>query len=160
LAGRCDWRLPSVADLDTTIIVGRCFNVDVDLPAAQRGPCIHPLLGPTSGKYWTATLPSSADTTRAGRIDFAEAQLHDDALASLYGPRLVRSGDAEWPSTAPVGGSSCAAAKVRALGAWRACRLSAQAGALRGMSSDPAACDTALAIARTSADAGAGGSCR
>jgi hypothetical protein len=159
LAGRCDWRLPSIADLLSTLTIESCISIDV--PVDQQGPCIDPAFGPTlRDRYWTATLAASAEPPPAWTVDFGGFQGHAEAVDALRYTRVVRGGSDDWPSTPPAQAGSCAAAKVRALGEFRACRLTMRASALRGATTDPAACDAAFATARANAEAAGGGSCR
>jgi hypothetical protein len=85
-AGRCDWRLPTVQELQTI----------VDLGAAGCGtgtPCIDPVFGPTdTGYYWSAT--HSSVLLAAWSVRFSDGFVNDiEFLGPVAGPvRAVRPG--------------------------------------------------------------------
>lgn len=85
-AGHCDWRLPTVVELETIAdtTAGAC--------GGGSGPCVDPIFGPTSintGGYWSTTPKDGVNTWV---VDFT------DGLPSFDGPefghavRAVRTG--------------------------------------------------------------------
>lgn len=89
LAGYCDWRLPTVTELQgiADLTRGSC--------AGGSGPCLDPRFGPTGGSFtWTSTL-SVASPGEVWAVDFNGGPggvLVADAPGTLEFPvRLVRS---------------------------------------------------------------------
>jgi hypothetical protein len=60
-AGRCDWRLPTLPELQTILDVGQC---------GVGTPCIDPVFGPTfEGIYWSSSI-DSGDPIDAWHVNF------------------------------------------------------------------------------------------
>ena len=83
-AGHCDWRLPTVAELQTILLD--------DYPC-DFGPCIdETIFGPTVADYhWTPTTYSD-DAERAFRVDLYEAFVDDGLKTSGRAVRAVWGG--------------------------------------------------------------------
>jgi hypothetical protein len=82
-AGHCDWRLPSVVELQTI--------VDMAAPGCGSGTaCIDPLFGPTINyNYWTAT--TFADYAPAAWFaDFDVGQVEESGKSAAWYVRAVR----------------------------------------------------------------------
>jgi hypothetical protein len=83
--GHCDWRLPSVAEL----------NSIVDSSAAGCGsgsPCIDPIFGPTQAYlYWSSTT-TSGDPNGAWDVAFGSQDASLDGKTIGYFVRAVRGG--------------------------------------------------------------------
>lgn len=65
-AGHCDWRLPTIAELQTI--------VDTTVPGCQSGaPCIDPIFEPIAGgtsAYWSATVSANIAPTSVAGVRF------------------------------------------------------------------------------------------
>ena len=84
-AGQCDWRLPSVVELQTI--------VDTTVTDCGVGvACIDPIFGPTINyNYWTAT--SFGDNTSfAWFADFDVGQVEEAEKSGAFSVRAVRGG--------------------------------------------------------------------
>ena len=87
-ANHCDWRLPSIMELQGI--------VDLSAPGCRAGtsPCIDPIFGPTqSDFYWSATTNTDfADD--AWLVTFVNGSVHSDDKAPFFNHyvRAVRSG--------------------------------------------------------------------
>ena len=63
-AGHCDWRLPTIAELQTI--------VDTTVAGCGSGsPCIDPTFGPTAATFTCSASTSAADATFAATVDFS-----------------------------------------------------------------------------------------
>jgi hypothetical protein len=83
-AGHCDWRLPSIVELQTI--------VDTSVTGCGSGaPCIDPIFGPTINyNYWTAT--SFGDNVAfAWFADFDVGQVEEGAKSGAFSVRAVRT---------------------------------------------------------------------
>ena len=84
-AGHCDWRLPSVVELQTI--------VDTTVPTCGGGgdPCIDPIFGPTINyNYWTATS-FAENPAFAWFADFDVGQVEESAKSGSWHVRAVRT---------------------------------------------------------------------
>lgn len=81
-AGQCDWRLPTLAELQT-----------IQLAPSPCGttPCIDPVFGPTAPlKYWTGT--TFATPTDAWEVEFNQGFAANDTKSLADRVRAVRGG--------------------------------------------------------------------
>jgi hypothetical protein len=82
-AGHCDWRLPSIVELQTIV-----DTTAVDCGAGA--PCIDPVFGPTINyNYWTATS-FAENTAFAWFADFDVGQVEEAAKSGAFHVRAVR----------------------------------------------------------------------
>ena len=85
-AGHCDWRLPTVAELQTI----------VDPEAAgcgSSGPCIDPIFGPTVAfRYWSASTDADFDTSARG-VNFLSGAEFVVPKDGAFAVRAVRTGE-------------------------------------------------------------------
>lgn len=88
-AGHCDWRLPTIVELQT-----------IQVPGYPCGTthCIDPMFGPTTaGGYWSSTTDKLDPTSKFEQADISDGTLtfvhigSDPASFSLY-VRAVRGG--------------------------------------------------------------------
>jgi hypothetical protein len=95
-AGDCDWRLPTVAELQTILLNHTCTTSGCTCEAPPSNPCIDPALGPTQNAlvtngYWSATTWVT-DSSGAWNAPFDNAQVYAQAKASAAFVRAVRGG--------------------------------------------------------------------
>jgi Protein of unknown function (DUF1566) len=78
-AGQCDWRLPTVLELQAI--------------CGPDTPCLDPKLEPAliGGNYWSATS-NAADPTAAWHVGFSEGLVHFQSKRNLLFVRAVRGG--------------------------------------------------------------------
>jgi Protein of unknown function (DUF1566) len=82
-AGHCDWRLPTIQELQTIVDLGA-------VGCGSGSPCIDPVFGPTvTNLYWSAT--TFAGTT-AWTVDFFVGSVDHDGKISHNYVRAVRTG--------------------------------------------------------------------
>ena len=79
----CDWRIPTVLELQTILAQGY---------PCTASPCLSPTFGPTvAGPYWTDTQMSSVyDKTYF--VDFSNGSVDAGDAYSMYSVRAVRGG--------------------------------------------------------------------
>jgi hypothetical protein len=88
-AGHCDWRLPTIAELQTIVDTSVAGCGDISLTT----PCIDPTFGPTAASdgYWSSTTEDGvADNAWAVRFGFGDLASPSKALAIFV--RAVRGG--------------------------------------------------------------------
>ena len=89
LGGYNDWRLPTVAELQTI--------VDLTVPGCGVGsPCIDPIFGPTADAtaadvYWSSTT-LAGNSSRVWYVNFFVGLVFDDDKTSSCRVRAVRGG--------------------------------------------------------------------
>jgi hypothetical protein len=82
-AGRCDWRLPTSAELQTILLAP--FSCGTN-------PCIDPIFGPTQPNlYWSGTT-NSGITLDAWAVRFSDGFLDFDDKSDSNSARAVRGG--------------------------------------------------------------------
>ena len=80
-AGHCDWRLPSIVELQTILAPVPCF------------PCIDPIFGPTANISWSS-IAAASDPSRAWAV-YSEGELDlltQGPKSADIGVRAVRGG--------------------------------------------------------------------
>ncbi len=85
-AGHCDWRLPTIQELQTILDAtqGAC--------GGGSGPCIDPIFGPaTDGHHWTATTVANYPLL-AWRVYFFNGMLSHGGKGTALAVRAVRGG--------------------------------------------------------------------
>jgi hypothetical protein len=82
-AGQCDWRLPSIVELQMILPTPfPCYG----------NPCIDPIFGPTIGAgYWSATTDAT-DPTSAWLVSFYFGQVYSENKGFTRVVRAVRTG--------------------------------------------------------------------
>ena len=82
-AGHCDWRLPTVEELQTILLAAY---------PCGTSPCIDSAFGPTqSNYYWSATTCAGVPD-RAWDVYFYDGNVYDDYKTSFNYVRAVRGG--------------------------------------------------------------------
>jgi hypothetical protein len=84
-AGHCDWRLPSIVELQGIVDITQGFC------SGGSSACIDPVFGPTHFAYWTATTVSSIPTD-AWRVSFANNGILPVLKTDPLWARAVRGG--------------------------------------------------------------------
>jgi hypothetical protein len=85
-AGHCDWRLPTIQELQTIVdsTQGDC--------GGGSGPCIDPIFGPTvANDYWSGTTHASTPAF-AWLVGFIDGSVFNDFKNSTNYVRAVRGG--------------------------------------------------------------------
>jgi hypothetical protein len=86
-ASHCDWRLPSIVELQGIIDLGAA-----DCPGTPGARCIDPIFGPTQTLYWTATIDSTLSTPGAWLVGFDSAGIGGRDEEASWFARAVRGG--------------------------------------------------------------------
>lgn len=100
-AGRCDWRLPSLEELQT-LRLAAC-----DSHPPHEPLCIDPVFGPTStNSYWTNSASPTGDQDFASVLDFSDGTNPTSAHLKAFANRVraVRNWAVPNPSGVIVGG--------------------------------------------------------
>jgi hypothetical protein len=84
-AGHCDWRLPTIEELDGIVD-------QMQAPCAVSGPCIDPTIGTAQADgYWSATT-FSVHAADAWLVDFSSGDAAHGGKAIAFFVRAVRGG--------------------------------------------------------------------
>ncbi len=83
-AGHTDWRLPTVAELQTIVNYGRGFCV------GQAGACIDPIFGPTTNDSYLSATADPTDRSKMFQVNFEDGQTYSDDKADIFWVRAVR----------------------------------------------------------------------
>ncbi len=87
LGGHSDWRLPTIAELQTILLLGP--EPPAPFPCSTS-PCIDPIFGPTAaGKYWSSTTLAN-NQARAWFVFFDTGGANDDLKTDSDHVRAVR----------------------------------------------------------------------
>ena len=78
--GHCDWRLPTVGELQTIV------------DCSSGVPCIDPIFGPTASSYYWSASPSAGDPSFAWFASFANGGVRVVNKSNNFYVRAVRSG--------------------------------------------------------------------
>jgi hypothetical protein len=78
-AGRCDWRIPTIAELQSIVSTPPCL-----------GPCIDPIFGSTRVLYWSSTT-SNSNADDGWLLDFSNASVGTDSKGFAAFVRAVRT---------------------------------------------------------------------
>jgi hypothetical protein len=88
VAGHSDWRLPTLAELQTIVELNASG-------CAEGSPCIDPIFGPStsslSSLYWSASTPADFPED-AWFVDFSDGDVNADRKNGTYHVRAVRGG--------------------------------------------------------------------
>lgn len=82
-ANHCDWRLPTIAELQTILLA--------PYPCGTN-PCIDSVLGPTQSTYYWSTTKFVGDPDCAWAVDFSGGYVGDDGTSNNFVARAVRGG--------------------------------------------------------------------
>ena len=82
-AGYCDWRLPTVAELQTILLA--------PFPCATN-PCVDPVFGPTASFYYWSSTTLSVFADDAWYVLFSSGNVLYELKNGEFGVRAVRSG--------------------------------------------------------------------
>jgi hypothetical protein len=82
-AGHCDWRLPTIVELQTIL--------KSSFPCGTN-PCIDPVFGPTVKYWYWSTTPYADDSLYAWTIYFVSGNVNFDAKDFMCSVRAVRTG--------------------------------------------------------------------
>jgi hypothetical protein len=95
-AGQCDWRLPTLTELQTILLNRECTPSGCSCDPPPSNPCIDPTLGPTQNAlaangYWSATS-WVVNASNAWNAPFDNSQVYTQAKTSPAFVRAARGG--------------------------------------------------------------------
>jgi len=85
-AGHCDWRLPTLIELEAI----KDFKEGVCSGAS--GACIDPIFGPTAANYYWSATTSATDPSYAWDVNFADGGVYNGFRKGGNAVRAVRAG--------------------------------------------------------------------
>ena len=86
-AGHCDWRLPSIVELQGIV------DATQGVCAGGSGACIDPAFGPTTATlYWSATSDSGTPDSAWIGVFYEGGPVSAGTKGSLFSVRAVRGG--------------------------------------------------------------------
>jgi len=86
--GHCDWRLPTIDELETIIDLSAPGCLD----ASRTNPCIDPIFGPTQPNFYWSSTTDANNSTLAWGVEFQVAGESRPFKSSNQYVRAVRGG--------------------------------------------------------------------
>jgi Protein of unknown function (DUF1566) len=93
LAGQCDWRLPTMEELQSILLDFPCLGDGVGTSCrCPASPCIDGVFGPTQSNYYWSATSSIPNPSAAWTVDFNTATVVPSNKSLTFYARAVRGG--------------------------------------------------------------------
>ncbi len=93
LGGQCDWRLPTMEELQTLLLDFTCTGEQMGASChCPSSPCIDATFGPTQPNYYWSATSSVPNPSRAWNIDFNTGNVISSDKPLIFYVRAVRGG--------------------------------------------------------------------